>query len=273
MTDVRTEHDLLGYREALTATEASELIGESPSNCAFHLRTLAKYGFLREAAGSNRRERPWTLAYPSGVHINPRPGDPQATLAAGALIRTILGRWLSRAGQVFGSPSRVPGWEKVPGWSQQHVFMTPDEALAAQAEVSKVLHRFEARQLCPELMNRLFTAPATARSRSASARTTNGSEPPSSRRLFLMTRPAASATAAPARSLPVRLTAATRSSSISARLTSGTSSSATTMLRKTSAGRPASRMTRSIASAHPVTFGECLRTAVLPASSDGTRPA
>lgn len=143
--------DLLGYHEVLTATEASELIGESPSNCAFHLRTLAKYGFLREAAGSNRRERPWQLAHPSGVHINPRPADPQAKLAASALIRTILGRWLSRAGQVFGSPSEVSGWERVPGWSQQHVFMTPDEALAAQAEVSKVLSRFEARQHDPAL--------------------------------------------------------------------------------------------------------------------------
>jgi len=95
--------DLLGYPDALTATEASELIGESPSNCAFHLRTLAKYGFLREAAGSNRRERPWQLVHPSGVHINPQPTDPQATLAAGALIRTILGRWLSRAAKGFGA--------------------------------------------------------------------------------------------------------------------------------------------------------------------------
>ena len=84
-----------------------------------------------------------------------------------------------------------------------------------------------------------------------------------------MARPAAAATAAPARSLPVRLTAAIRSSSMSARLTSGTSASATTMLRKTSSGRPASRNTCSIASAHPVTLGECLRIAVLPASRVG----
>ncbi len=143
--------DLIGYHEVLTATEASELIGESPSNCAFHLRTLAKYGFLREAPASNRRERPWMLAYPDGVHINPRPADPQATLAAGVLVRTMLGRWLSRAEQVFGSPSQVPGWEKVPGWSQRHVFMTPDEALTVQAEVTAVLNRFEARQGNPAL--------------------------------------------------------------------------------------------------------------------------
>ena len=46
----------------ITATQASELLGESPANCAFHLRTLAKYGFLEEAgaagAGSGRGGRP-----------------------------------------------------------------------------------------------------------------------------------------------------------------------------------------------------------------------
>jgi hypothetical protein len=142
--------DLLGCHEALTATQASELLGESPSNCAFHLRTLAKYGFLREAAADNHRERPWTLVHRS-VRIAPRQADAQATLAAGALIRTMLGRWLSRAGRVFGSPSEVPGWDKVPGWSQKHVFMTPDEALAAQAEVAKVLDHYEARLANPAL--------------------------------------------------------------------------------------------------------------------------
>ena len=47
----------------LTATQASELLGESPANCAFHLRTLAKYGFVEEAGGGQGRERPWRLAY------------------------------------------------------------------------------------------------------------------------------------------------------------------------------------------------------------------
>ncbi len=53
--------ELFAYHETLTATQASELLGESPANCAFHLRTLAKYGFVREAGGGKGRERPWTL--------------------------------------------------------------------------------------------------------------------------------------------------------------------------------------------------------------------
>ena len=38
--------ELLGHVGTLTATQASDLLGESPANCAFHLRTLAKYGYV-----------------------------------------------------------------------------------------------------------------------------------------------------------------------------------------------------------------------------------
>ena len=34
--------ELLAVTPTLTATQASEALGESPANCAFHLRTLAK---------------------------------------------------------------------------------------------------------------------------------------------------------------------------------------------------------------------------------------
>jgi hypothetical protein len=33
--------EALGHAGTLTATQASEMLGESPANCAFHLRTLA----------------------------------------------------------------------------------------------------------------------------------------------------------------------------------------------------------------------------------------
>jgi DNA-binding transcriptional ArsR family regulator len=34
--------DLLAERGPLTATRLSEYVGESPANCSFHLRTLAR---------------------------------------------------------------------------------------------------------------------------------------------------------------------------------------------------------------------------------------
>jgi DNA-binding transcriptional ArsR family regulator len=51
--------DLIRDRGAMTATEVSEIVGESPTNCAFHLRTLGRYGFLEEAGGGAGRARPW----------------------------------------------------------------------------------------------------------------------------------------------------------------------------------------------------------------------
>lgn len=51
----------LTLRGPMTATEAAEHVGESPSSCSFHLRTLAKYGFVEEAEGGAGRRRPWRV--------------------------------------------------------------------------------------------------------------------------------------------------------------------------------------------------------------------
>ena len=45
---------------AMTATEVAELIGESPTTCSFHLRQLAKYGFVEDSQETRPgRSRPW----------------------------------------------------------------------------------------------------------------------------------------------------------------------------------------------------------------------
>jgi DNA-binding transcriptional ArsR family regulator len=42
-----------------TATECSEFVDESPSSCSYHLRALAKWGFVEEGDPRAGRERPW----------------------------------------------------------------------------------------------------------------------------------------------------------------------------------------------------------------------
>lgn len=54
--------ELVADAGSITTTTASALTGESSANCSFHLRLLAKHGFLDRAAGRDRRERPWCLA-------------------------------------------------------------------------------------------------------------------------------------------------------------------------------------------------------------------
>lgn len=51
-----------------TATELAEQVGESPANTSWHLRQLAKYGFIEPATSASGRERPWRSV--------PRPAAP-----------------------------------------------------------------------------------------------------------------------------------------------------------------------------------------------------
>jgi predicted transcriptional regulator len=118
--------ELFGCHETLTATQASEALGESPANCAFHLRTLAKYGFIKEAGGGRGRERPWALAS-RNVRITTELPDPQASLAAGELGRLMFERWVERTRSTQGNVTPLPGWEQATGWTRSHLFLTADE--------------------------------------------------------------------------------------------------------------------------------------------------
>ena len=87
--------EMLTVAGPLTATEVGEIIGESPTTCSFHLRQLAKYGFVEEAGGGKGRARPWRMTS-IGQEISAPRDDPEAELAAGALMRLIRERQLDR---------------------------------------------------------------------------------------------------------------------------------------------------------------------------------
>jgi DNA-binding transcriptional ArsR family regulator len=77
----------LGLRGPATATECAEVAGLSPSACSYHLRTLAKYGFVEEdwEAAADGRERPWRARL-LHFNISGDPGVPPATQLAGQLL-------------------------------------------------------------------------------------------------------------------------------------------------------------------------------------------
>jgi DNA-binding transcriptional ArsR family regulator len=51
--------DHLHTVEQATATECAAVVRESPSSCSYHLRALARWGFVQEGSGGVGRERPW----------------------------------------------------------------------------------------------------------------------------------------------------------------------------------------------------------------------
>src|SRR5580700_8533584 len=77
----------LGLHGPATATECAEIAGLSPSACSYHLRTLARYGFVEEdlASAADGRERPWR-ARNLYFTMEVAPDQPAATKVANRLL-------------------------------------------------------------------------------------------------------------------------------------------------------------------------------------------
>jgi predicted transcriptional regulator len=133
--------EALGDAGTLTATQASELLGESPANCAFHLRTLAKYGFVEEAGGGRGRERPWRQAY-DGLSMSTLQDDPEASQAAQALNQVWLDRALARARLSLTSRASWPAaFDDNLGGYLSRIYVTPAEAGEIHRELEQVFER------------------------------------------------------------------------------------------------------------------------------------
>ncbi|MGH3169777.1 MAG: helix-turn-helix domain-containing protein [Trebonia sp.] len=143
--------ELFNVTPTLTATQASETLGESPANCAFHLRTLAKYGFIEEVGGGRGRERPWRLVH-SGLSVSSsHQRDPQARIAAETLGSAMRDRWLERIRRTMAAGSWPDGWEQAVTASNNVRFLTPAEAAGAMEEMLEILNRYRDRTRDPAL--------------------------------------------------------------------------------------------------------------------------
>jgi len=137
--------------KTLTATQASELLGESPANCAFHLRTLAKYGFVEEAGGGRGRERPWRPKYRS-LELKPPWLDAESRLAVEAAATVWINRWLDRAEtqirRALGFPAE---WQEATIASERVLHLTAAEARQLDADMHALWQRYRDRDDDPAL--------------------------------------------------------------------------------------------------------------------------
>lgn len=64
--------ELLAADGPATAAACGRALGVPQANCSFHLRQLAKYGYVEEAAsGTDRRERRWRIAVRRPLRFGP----------------------------------------------------------------------------------------------------------------------------------------------------------------------------------------------------------
>jgi Helix-turn-helix domain len=142
--------ELLVHRGTLTATQASETLGESPANCAFHLRTLAKYGFIEEAGGGRGRERPWRRTH-IGLNLQTVSDNPEYSAAVQALEDVALSYLLTRARAALASRASWPApWQHRLGELQVITYLTPEEADGFSDDLNALLMRYADRDDHPE---------------------------------------------------------------------------------------------------------------------------
>ena len=110
-----------------TASACARAVGDSPSNCSYHLRFLAKHGLvepLGERDGDGR-ERPWRATI-TGLAVDPGSVDPEqeAAFAAVALQRDqrLAREFLARRAGLDEA------WRAISGLSTYTLKITPDEA-------------------------------------------------------------------------------------------------------------------------------------------------
>jgi len=142
--------EVLALDGPLTATQAGELIGESPTTCSFHFRQLAKYGFVEEAGPGPGRQRPWRLRH-LGMSFSDVSEDPELSVAARSLERMVFDRALDRLHHFHDVKSSFPvEWQVASESGENVLFVTPDELSGVLHDVVAVLDRFRDRIENPE---------------------------------------------------------------------------------------------------------------------------
>jgi DNA-binding transcriptional ArsR family regulator len=144
-------YEALALNESLTATQASKIVGGSPTSVAYHLRTLARYGYVEEVGGGDGRERPWRLSS-LGFIFSQDDEDAAASAAADALGRQLFKRWLARNEAYRRNRKRWPKKvrDAAGNWNSV-LFGTPQEALELQEAFGRLLEKYVDRIKNPEL--------------------------------------------------------------------------------------------------------------------------
>src|SRR6185437_16596210 len=132
--------EALSLGGAMTATEVGEQISESPTTCSFHLRQLAKYGFVEEAGGGKGRARPWrmkSIGMSFGASHNT---DPEYEIASRTLAQMYRERSFARYRTWMESQASFsPEWRKAAESSEYVFYLTADELAELNQEMTTIL--------------------------------------------------------------------------------------------------------------------------------------
>ncbi|MGW2151683.1 ArsR/SmtB family transcription factor [Nonomuraea bangladeshensis] len=138
----------LGVEESATATEVAEIAGITPSAASYHLRMLAKYGFVEDAPPrGDGRERLWrTVGKPLSVGLLPedQPDVRDAKVALMAAFRREANREADRALAHVETESEE--WRDATVFNRTRVKVTAEELTRLYQTIQELIEPYAARR-------------------------------------------------------------------------------------------------------------------------------
>lgn len=140
--------EILTERGEATATECAEILGESPASCSFHLRMLAKYGFI-ERAESRGREKPWRVMARSW-DMRPEPGSAGSVRAFQELAVLGLDTEWDRVRHYFAEAhTEDEQWMHASTFTRSTFWATAEELAELSRDLQNITDRFAGRGADP----------------------------------------------------------------------------------------------------------------------------
>lgn len=134
----------LSFGGEATATQLAEELGESSGSTSYHLRQLARYGFVEEAEAEDARSRPWRKTS-RGISWSPIGEGPGHEDAATELRRQLLQRYAAEVNAYLGHEAELDDeWREAAILADDASYLTVDEL----REVWRRLHDVLAEVRC-----------------------------------------------------------------------------------------------------------------------------
>ncbi|WP_433269679.1 ArsR/SmtB family transcription factor [Actinosynnema sp. CS-041913] len=133
-----------------TATQCSAALGESVASCSYHLKMLAKYGFVGEVPDVKGRQKPWRLLRKSQTWSSADLDDEGASAAEAASDAFLEQEFAAVRAQSRRNPLEAEDWRDALGVRGRMEFLTVREVEQITAEVMAVIERYSDRHDHPE---------------------------------------------------------------------------------------------------------------------------
>ena len=138
--------DLLSTHSALTASGIAQLVGESSGSTSYHLRQLARHGFVQEVEGRGTGRERWWESRPGGFTVG-LPDDPAdvAAIATTQMINREFETARARKIQALLENAQAVGreWLDVTRLQTISIWLTPEQMAEISVAWDQLSETFE----------------------------------------------------------------------------------------------------------------------------------